>query len=107
MMNERNDGMTMDDQAPALGGFGAAEQVLKVQYVCGRKYSNLLLTFLQNVVSKMSWWSEQNSTSRRSSARVAPAEFSTKSDRESHSSTKHAEKFGYLGLIRISFLQIS
>ena len=29
-MNERNDGMTMDDQAPALGGFGAAEQVLKV-----------------------------------------------------------------------------
>jgi len=93
MMNERNDGMTMDDQAPALGGFGAAEQVLKVQYVCGRKYSNLLLTFLQNVVSKMSWWSEQNSTSRRSSARVAPAEFSTKSDRESHSSTKHAEKF--------------
>ena len=93
MMNERNDGMTMDDQAPALGGFGAAEQVLKVQYVCGRKYYYLLLTFLQNVVSKMSWWSEQNSTSRRSSARVAPAEFSTKSDRESHSSTKHAEKF--------------
>jgi hypothetical protein len=30
MMNERNDGMTMDDQAPAMGGFGAAEQVLKV-----------------------------------------------------------------------------
>lgn len=29
-MNERNDGMTMDDQAPAMGGFGAAEQVLKV-----------------------------------------------------------------------------
>ena len=29
-MNERNDGMTMDDQAPAMG-FGAAEQVQKVQ----------------------------------------------------------------------------
>ena len=29
-MNERNDGMTMDDQAPAMGGFGATEQVLKV-----------------------------------------------------------------------------
>ena len=29
-MNERNDGMTMGEDQPALGGFGAAEQVTKV-----------------------------------------------------------------------------
>ena len=38
-MQERNEGMTMNDDQPALGGFGAAggEQVQKVQYVCGCK----------------------------------------------------------------------
>lgn len=39
-MNEgRNDGMTIDDNNAAMGGFGAVggEQVQKVQYICGRK----------------------------------------------------------------------
>ena len=37
MMNERNEGMNLNEDQPAIGGFGAAEQVLKVQYVCGCK----------------------------------------------------------------------
>ena len=35
-----------------------------------------------------------SSTSKRSNARTALAEFSTRSDRESHYNMKHAEKIG-------------